>query len=320
MQREILQRHKMNRVINYVRSSDAEAITLSNLADVACLSRYHFTRVFTEYCHETPVEFASRICLEKAVSNLIFLPGKPITTIALEAGFSSSQSFSNAFNRRFGISPRKFRNKNTGYVYDFPNNQYVLSPVMSKLPTLCDQSSPDWNVEIKTLPATRLAYIRTRSGYYNSSTKIETSFSRLIDWAKTRGLLQEDRPIIGVCPDDPAVTPPQFCQYDIGIPVEHGVTEDEHICIQYLPEVTLATLEVTGSELILRKAWRWLISQWLPQSGLLRGHADYYEVFRLQDIPLKGADAMGTICVPVLAANKPNTRLSSAQDIGFQSY
>ena len=131
----------MNRVMNFARYCDADALTLENLADVACLSRYHFSRVFTEYCRETPVEFASRMRLEQSISKLVFVPHVSITSIALDAGFSSSQAFSNAFSRRFGISPRQFRSKNNGYVYEFPKNQYVLSPVMSKLPILEDQDA-----------------------------------------------------------------------------------------------------------------------------------------------------------------------------------
>jgi AraC family transcriptional regulator len=317
MQNKNLRRQRMNRVMNYARSCDSEALTLANLADVACLSRYHFSRVFTEFCHETPVEFASRIRLEKSISNLIYHPCKPITSIALDAGFSSHQAFSNAFSRRFGTSPRNFRSKNNGYVYEFPKNQYVLSPIMSKLPILEKHVSPDWNVELKTLPATRLAYIRTRGSYYNSCRTRQASFSKLIEWAKTRGLLHESTPVIGVCPDNPAVTPPQFCQYDVGIPVEHGVIEDEYICIQYLPKVTLATLKVTGSALAARRAWRWLISQWLPQSGMLRGHLTYSEIYRQHETPLEGADTPGSICVPVLVADNPVMRRSSVLDIGF---
>ena len=125
----------------------------------------------------------------------------------------------------------------------------------------------------------------------------------------TKGL-----PIIGICPDDPAVTPPQFCQYDVGIPVESGVVEDEFISIQHLPELTLATLKITGSNSAGRKAWRWLISKWLPQSGLLRGHLDYYEVFTLSETPAAVSAMTTTLCVPVLTAEQSSVRYSSIWD------
>ena len=153
MRIEALQRHRVNRVMNFARNCSSEALTLENLADIACLSRYHFTRVFTHHCQETPIEFLSRMRLEQAVSNLMLDSCMSVTSIALEAGFSSSQAFSNAFSRRFGISPRNFRVKNNWYIKDFPKNQYVLSPVMSRLQTQTGMNfSPiGWKVALRTL-------------------------------------------------------------------------------------------------------------------------------------------------------------------------
>ena len=83
---------------------------------------------------------------------------------------------------------------------------------------------------------TRLAYLRHRGAYYNPSEARKAARIKLIEWAKVRGLWHEDSAIIGVCPDNPAVTPPDFCQYDVGIAVEDGVDEDELVSIQTLPE------------------------------------------------------------------------------------
>ena len=302
MRIEAVQRHRVNRVMNFARTCNSEALTLENLADVACLSRYHFSRVFSHYCQETPIEFLSRLRLEQAVSNLMLDSGMSVTSIALEAGFSSSQAFSNAFSRRFGISPRNFRVKNNWYVKDFPKNQYVLSPVMSKLLAITDQYSQDREVALRTLPATRLAYVRRRGPYYNPCEGRKAARIQLIEWAKLRGLWQDGNEVFGVCPDNSAVTPPLFCQYDVGIAVEDGVEEDDFVSIQILPESTLATLEVMGPASVGREAWRWLISDWLPHSGMrMAGHV-YYEIFNPiedgSDYHIPGA----TLCMPVLAA------------------
>ena len=320
MQTEALQRHRINRVINFVRKHEYEALTLENLADVACLSRYHFSRIFANQCQETPIEFVSRMRLEQSVSNLIYFPGMSITSIASEAGFSSSQAFSNAFHRRFGIAPRNFRVKNRWYVKDFPKNQYVLSPLMSKLPASALHWSRDREVVLWHMPATRLAYIRQRRPYYYSSEGGNAAFTKLIEWAKIRGVLREDTAIIGVCPDNPAVTPPHFCQYDVGISVEDGVDEDDIVSVQNLPATTLATLDVTGSMLVAKEAWRWLISHWLPRSGMSVASHVYYEVFKSGAVSPQGAVSQGLLCMPVsidnpsFATDRPSTRIPSVQN------
>ncbi len=312
---EALQRHRINRVMNFARNCESEVLTLENLADVACLSRYHFSRIFTEHCRETPIEFVSRLRLEQSVSNLIYLPNASVTAIAFEAGFSSSQAFSNAFRRRFGISPRNFRINNSWYITDFPKNQYVLSPLMSKLLAPVRHFSQQREVVLRTMPATRLAYIRHRGAYYLPSKGKSDKFVKLIEWAKLRGLWQENTEVIAVCPDNPAVTPPQFCQHDFGVAVEDGVKEDDFISIQNLPEMTLATLRVSGSSQVARVAWRWFISEWLPQSGMTKANHDYFEIFDSKFAELGclkilgGSQTEGTLCIPVAACN-----INSAKD------
>ncbi len=292
------QRHKINRVINHIRHCEDDELDLAHLADVACLSRYHFARVFTQHCGETPLEFASRLRLEQAVSNLIFHPEKNITSIGLAAGFSSSQSFSNAFRRRFSTSPRDFRSKNLGYVKDFPKNQFVLSPLMSGISSSSDFHRQQPKVTVKKVPAARLAYVRSRGPYYAPSSAADLALSQLMNWATIRGLWTEETEIFGVCPDNPAVTPPQFCQYDYGIKVDTGVVEDETISIQTLPARSLAVLEVKGPLTVIKEAWRWLIEDWLATSGFaFEGHT-FFESFRLtgEDISTQTTK----LCIPLL--------------------
>lgn len=326
MLRDAQQRHRINRVMNFARQRNAEALTLDSLADVACLSRYHFSRVFTDSCEETPIEFLSRMRLEQSVSDLIFLPGMPVTAVAFEAGFSSSQSFSNAFRRRYGISPRSFRAKNSWYIKEFPMNQYVHSPEMAKLPAIDPHVSQNRDVVFKIMPETRVAYIRHRGAYYSHSDGRIEAFARINDWAKRQGIWHADMPIFCACPDNPAVTPPHFCQYDVCVPIEDGVNEDDLVSIQYLPGTTLATLKVVGSAPEAREAWRWLVSQWLPRSGRSLAIHNFYELFRASKGRPCHPESEGTLCVPVTqrhinlttaAANYRNALVSVPRSCGI---
>ncbi len=312
MDLEVVQRHRINRVVNFVRNQSETPLSLNDLADVACLSRYHFSRVFSKHCQETPIQFVSRLRLEQSVSKLIFRPEKSITSVAFDAGFSSSQAYSNAFLRRYGISPRDFRRNNLWYAWDFPQNQFALSPELMAFERVRPKPPENSKVTLQKMPKMRLAYLRHRGAYYNTSRSHSLEFLRLVAWAKARGLWDEDTLIYGVCPDNPAVTPPQFCQYDMGLSVEHGVREDETVSIREIPEATLATLRVPAASANGREAWGWLLSVWLPQSGLTKAGDDFFEIAEFSGDPLRCSEPDITICVPVKhTANPPKSAIGT---------
>lgn len=59
----------------------------------------------------TPIQYLNHCRIEFAATLLRTRPNTSITDIALETGFSSSQYFATLFARRFGHSPREYREK-----------------------------------------------------------------------------------------------------------------------------------------------------------------------------------------------------------------
>ncbi|MEL7044610.1 MAG: helix-turn-helix transcriptional regulator [Pseudomonadota bacterium] len=76
---------------------------LDQLASVACLSRFHFLRVFTELQGVTPVAFARALRLEAAREALE--AGQGLSAVCRAAGYSTLKSFSRAYRSHFGCSP-----------------------------------------------------------------------------------------------------------------------------------------------------------------------------------------------------------------------
>jgi AraC family L-rhamnose operon regulatory protein RhaS len=68
---------------------------------------------FSKYCRELvnngPVEYLNQCRLQRAARQLKTSPTLPVTEIAFQNGFSSSQYFATAFARRFHMSPRDYR-------------------------------------------------------------------------------------------------------------------------------------------------------------------------------------------------------------------
>lgn len=99
---------RLHRGRDFLSSCYDEPLTVAMVARVACLSPYHFHRMFKLGFGETPMEFLQSRRLDEA-RILLTRTDMPVTAIGLAVGFESPGSFSWLFRRRFGLSPRQFR-------------------------------------------------------------------------------------------------------------------------------------------------------------------------------------------------------------------
>ena len=88
------------------RTNDGAGV--DDLAGQACLSRYHFQRVFRSTVGEPPGTVRRRLRLERAAWDLRTTDAG-IIEIALDAGYRSHEGFSRAFRAAYGLSPTKYR-------------------------------------------------------------------------------------------------------------------------------------------------------------------------------------------------------------------
>jgi len=78
-------------------------VLLVHAAREACLSEFHFHRLFRKNFGETPHEFLTRLRMERARQMLA--SERTVTEVCLEVGYESLGSFSNKFRTQFGYSP-----------------------------------------------------------------------------------------------------------------------------------------------------------------------------------------------------------------------
>jgi AraC family transcriptional regulator len=101
---------RLRRVLDYIAANIADDITLVTLAGIAGYSPFHFARKFTLAMGISPRRYISRIRLQNAMAELA--AGKlPLAEIALNAQFSSQASFTRAFHRATGVTPREYRRR-----------------------------------------------------------------------------------------------------------------------------------------------------------------------------------------------------------------
>lgn len=99
---------RLRRVLEHVEASLEGPISLADLAKVAGLSRFHFSRAFRSAMGETPLTFVGRRRVE-AARRLLRKTELPLAEVSRRAGFSSPGYFSTAFKRATGLKPSLYR-------------------------------------------------------------------------------------------------------------------------------------------------------------------------------------------------------------------
>ncbi len=95
------------RVTDYVEAHLADNVLLSQLAEVARLSPFHFSRAFKQSFGLPPLRYVTSRRIERAKALLV--GDASITQVGLAVGFGETSSFTTAFRRHTGVTPSVFR-------------------------------------------------------------------------------------------------------------------------------------------------------------------------------------------------------------------
>lgn len=104
---EPLHRPVVERVIARMRPADG-ALSLCDMADIAHLSPFHFSRTFRRVTGVAPGEFYTAMRLEKA-KRLLLTTSLSVGEVCFEVGYESLGTFTTRFTRLVGVSPGRMR-------------------------------------------------------------------------------------------------------------------------------------------------------------------------------------------------------------------
>ena len=86
----------------------SEGASLRAASEAACMSPYHFNRLFHSLFRETPHEYVTALRLFEA-RRLLRTTDLQLGEVAVTVGFQQASSFSRLFKQRYGMSPREYR-------------------------------------------------------------------------------------------------------------------------------------------------------------------------------------------------------------------
>ncbi len=103
-----LSRDRLKRVRDYIEAHLDDRLTLADLADVACLSPYHFSRSFKQALGVGPQRYVMQRRLEQA-KTLMRRTNEPLAEIAHRVGFADQSHLTSIFRRETGVTPGRYR-------------------------------------------------------------------------------------------------------------------------------------------------------------------------------------------------------------------
>jgi len=86
-------------------------LSLDQISEKACFSRYHFLRLFRQAFNKTPHQYLIERRIEKAKELLRAEDDVRVTDVCFEVGFQSLGSFSSLFHKCVGHAPITYREK-----------------------------------------------------------------------------------------------------------------------------------------------------------------------------------------------------------------
>ncbi|PTX94524.1 AraC family transcriptional regulator [Opitutus sp. ER46] len=240
---------RLNRVLLYIEQHRAEKLTLERLATVACLSPFHFHRIFRAMVGESTGRYVQRIRLETAAVNLQ-TTSRTVLEIALDAGYESTAAFSRAFQERFGMAPSACRHA----------HRLELSVRKAR-----QRRSMPTNIkpEIRQRPDTRVAFVRHTGRYAD----VGQAWEKVCGFIGSRGLFRSDTCIIGIGLDDPKITPEENIRYDACVTVGPDFKPHGEVGAQTIPGGRYAVFLHAGPYEKLIETYDRIFCDWLPGSG-----------------------------------------------------
>ncbi|GAB3552214.1 helix-hairpin-helix domain-containing protein [Spirosoma fluminis] len=99
---------KLKLALTYMTKYPQEKITITQLADLAHLSPYHFIRLFRSAYELTPLQYLTRQRLKKA-SLLLKESDATVGNIVSQCGFENESAFIRLFRKEFRMTPIAYR-------------------------------------------------------------------------------------------------------------------------------------------------------------------------------------------------------------------
>jgi AraC family transcriptional regulator len=249
---------RLTRVIAHIYDHLDEDLDLQRLADVACLSPYHWHRIYHALYGETVAATIKRLRLQRAARDL--QTSMRIEEVAARSGYASVPAFTRAFKTVFGLPPAQYKVSGS--------HMQFAQPAQDGAPAAGE-------VVIKDVPPMRIATI----GHVGPYMQIGRAFDTLFGTLAARNQIRPGIRTIGIFLDDPTARPEGELRSQAGVIVEAGQPIEAPLAKAAIIGGPYAVLRYQGPYSNMHAAYDWLFGNWLVGSGRDAADAPVFEEY-----------------------------------------
>jgi len=272
---------RLSRVLDHIYDHLDEPLDIDRLAEIACLSPYHWHRIYQAMYGETIAATVRRLRLHRA-GGYLANGSMPISEIAERSGYSSLQSFSRTFRAAFGMPPAQYRKEGT---------HSRFRPALSG-----DDQMVMHEVVIRDVPAMNVVSL----DHVGSYMQIGKAFDSLFGWLAARNLLPAEFRTVGIYYDDPGIVPEVELRSKAGVVLPGDIDVAAPVSVTPLRDGQYAVLRHKGPYSDMHAAYQWLYGTWLVQSGREAADAPVFEEYLNNPKEAAPADLLTEICLPLV--------------------
>ncbi|MBB3452996.1 AraC family transcriptional regulator [Rhizobium sp. BK313] len=238
---------RLRRVSAYIHEHLDEELDMEKLADIACMSSYHWHRIYRAIYGETAAATVKRLRLHRAAGDLS-RTDFTVSDIAKRSGYPNLQSFNRIFKSVYGMPPGRYRNEGSHTIFE-PNT-------LGRITVMFD-------VTLRTIPSLPLIGVAHTGSYMQIGQAFETLFGTLY----ARGLARHDMRMIGVYLDDPDLVATDKLRSYACVNAGKDIAAEAPLERRTIDGGDYAVLRHKGPYADMYKAYQWLYAEWLPASG-----------------------------------------------------
>ena len=251
----------------------------ATLAEVACLSPWHWHRIYHAVYGETIHASVKRLRLHRAAGELINDDG-PIEAIARRAGYSGVAAFTRSFKSAYGIAPAGYRSRGRAICIDMP---------------LGAQSNAGYDVDLRDVDKRLVAGVPHTGSYM----EVDKAFGAAFSIMAAAGRFRPDMQMIGIYYSDPGLVAEASLQSFAGLVVDAGFTPPEGLVMREVAGGRYAILRHKGPYAELHMAYQWFYGRYLPAHGFEPADAPPTEIYLNNPREVAPTELLTEIGIPI---------------------
>ena len=270
---------RLRRVSAYIHEHLDEELDMEKLAEIACMSSYHWHRIYRAIYGETAAATVKRLRLHRAAGDLV-RTDLVVSDIAKRSGYPNLQSFNRIFKSVYGMPPARYRNEGSHTIFE-PSTQGRIKLM--------------FDVTLRTISPISLIGVSHTGPYMQIGQAFETLFGTLY----ARGLARPNMRMIGVYLDDPDVVAAEKLRSYACVNAGEEIAVEAPLERRTVDGGEYAVLRHKGPYADMYKAYQWLYAEWLPASGRQLRDAVMFEEYLNNPRDVQPTELLTDIYMPL---------------------